>query len=200
MDPEPSLRCLAGFSVVLVYAISLISDASLELHRTSGNRSLATPRRPPSVYRAQEEGICCNNRITLMPGTSNGPVRPFRPWLSTASLPQRLTAASAGGGSAPPTPKMRLGTSAPSSPATKVAKLRPRIRGRESCLRPGLNDRRSWRKKLCLDFCFSRVPFFRWTVLSQGRHPAATVRRAARASEVPVRDMSGYATNQELLL
>ena len=91
--------------------------------------ALRHPRRLLGVYCAHEEGRCCNNRTTPMPETSIGPVKPFRPWLSTASLPQRPTAASAGGGSAPSMPTMRLGTSALSSRATKVARLRPQIQG-----------------------------------------------------------------------
>src|SRR5580692_7529251 len=86
-----------------------------------------TPQRLPSVYCAHEEGICGNNRITPMPGTSYGPVMPFRPWLNPATLPQLSIAGSAAGVSAPPMPTMRLGTSASSIRATKEATV--------SCLR-----------------------------------------------------------------
>ena len=71
--------------------------------------------------------MCCNNRPTPVPETSDGPVRPFRPWLSPAIPPQRPTAAFAGDGFAPSMPRMRPGTSAPSSRARKGAKV--------SCLR-----------------------------------------------------------------
>jgi hypothetical protein len=90
--------------------------------------SAGTPWQLLGVYCPHEQGICCNNRITLAPGTSNGPVRPFRPWLSPAIPPQRPTAASAGGGSALSMPRMRLGTSASSSRARKGAKVSFRLR------------------------------------------------------------------------
>ena len=61
--------------------------------------------------------------IHPLPETSNGPVKPFRPWQSRAILPQRPTAAFAGGGFAPPMPRMRPGTSASSSRARKAAKV-----------------------------------------------------------------------------
>lgn len=47
----------------------------------------------------------------------------FRPWLSPVILPQRPTAAFAGGGFAPSMPRMRLGTAAPSNGVRKGAKV-----------------------------------------------------------------------------
>ena len=72
-----------------------------------------------------------------MPETSNGPVRPFQPWLSPAILPQRPTAASAGGGFAPSMPRMRPGTSASSSRARKEAKVSFRLRGYSGVINAG---------------------------------------------------------------
>ena len=61
------------------------------------------------------------------PATSSGLVRPFRTWMSRATVPQLSTVVSVGGGSAPSMPRMRPGTPASSSRATKGE--------RRSCLR-----------------------------------------------------------------
>jgi len=75
------------------------------------------------VYTAREDGIRCSKWIKQKHGTSSGHVRPSRPWLNLATPLLPSTAVSAGGGSAPFMPTMRLGTSVSSIRATKEARV-----------------------------------------------------------------------------
>jgi hypothetical protein len=65
-------------------------------------------------------------------GTSNGLVRPFRPWMSRAILPQPFTAVSGVGDSVRSMQRMRPGTPVPSNLATKEARLNCRRQPKSS--------------------------------------------------------------------
>jgi hypothetical protein len=86
--------------------------------------STGIPPRETSVYCPDEEGPCCNKRIRQKPATSNGLAKQSPPCMSLATLPLPITVVSAGGGSAPSTPRMRPGIPAPWSPVKRAARDR----------------------------------------------------------------------------